>query len=106
MSSNYVKKHFRKNMKKDITQMRFFAAELRRELDNAAVEGCYCEVEAFADGTEQPKIKVKSSAANLDQTTLYCLDEVVEYCQANELHHYVTVETLLSGSAIPVIIIF
>ena len=93
-------------MKKDITQMRFFAAELRRELDNAAVEGSYCEVETFEDGTEQPKIKVRPSTVNLDQTSLYCLEEVVEYCQANELHQYITVEQQLSGTAIPVIIIF
>lgn len=93
-------------MKKDITQMRFFAAELRRELEKCAIEGCYCEVETFEDGTGQPKIKVKSSAVNLDQCSLYCLDEVVEYCQANELHQYITVEQQLSGTSIPVIIIF
>ena len=93
-------------MKKDITQMLFFAAELRKELENTAVEGCYCEVETFEDGTPQPKIKVKSSSVNIDQNSLYCLDEVVEYCQANELHHYVTVEQLHSEKYIPVIIIF
>ena len=86
--------------------MRFYAAELRKELDNTAVEGSYCEVEAYEDGTGDPKIKVKSSAANFEQTTLYCLDEVVEYCRANELNHFVTVEPLLSGTLIPVIIIF
>ena len=91
---------------KDVTAMRFFAAELRKELDRTAVEGCYCEVEAYEDGTDDPKIKVKSSAANPEQTTLYCLDEVIEYCKANELHQYVTVEPLLSGTVIPVIIIF
>lgn len=93
-------------MSHDVTTMRFFAAELRKELDRTAVEGCYCEVEAYEDGTDDPKIKVKSSAANFDQTTLYCLDEVVEYCQANELNHYVTVEPLLSGTMIPIIVIF
>lgn len=93
-------------MKKDITQMRFFAAELRKELDNTAVEGCYCEVEAFEDNTDQPKIKVRSSERNFDQCSLYCLDEVSEYCQANELHQYITVEQLHSGTVIPVIIIF
>lgn len=93
-------------MKKDIVQMRFFAAELRRELDRTAIEGCYCEVETFEDGTEQPKIKVKSSTVNFDQCSLYCLDEVVEYCQANELHQYVTIEQQQSGTIIPIIIIF
>lgn len=89
----------------DQPQMRFFAAELRRELDKTAVEGCYCEVEDYNDGTGV-KIKVKSSAINPDQASLFCLDEVVEYCKANELHHYVTVEPLLSGTVIPIIVIF
>lgn len=91
---------------RDVEEMRFYAAEIRRELDKTAVEGCYCEVEAYADGTKDPKIKVKSSAANPDQTTLYCLDEVVEYCQANELNYFITVEVLLSGTAIPIMVIF
>lgn len=86
--------------------MRFYAAELRKELDKTAVEGCYCEVEAYEDGTGDPKIKVKSSAANPEQTTLYCLDDVIEYCKGYELNQYVTVEQLLSGTYIPVIIIF
>lgn len=93
-------------MRHDQPQMRFFAAELRKELDNTAVEGCFCEVEEYDDGTGDPKIKVKSSAVNPDQASLFCLDEVVEYCKANELHHYVTVEHLLSGKAIPIIVIF
>lgn len=93
-------------MRHDQPQMRFFAAELRRELERTAVEGCYCEVEDYNDGTGVPKIKVKSSAINPDQASLFCLDEVVEYCKANELHHYVTVEPLLSGTVIPIIVIF
>lgn len=93
-------------MKKDITQMRYLAAELRKELEKNAVEGCYCEVEAFEDGTEMPKIRVRSSESNYDQQTLYCLSEVVVFCDSADLNLFVTVEPLLSGKMIPVIIIF
>lgn len=93
-------------MSKDITQMRYLAAELRKELEKNAVEGCYCEVEAIEDGTGQPKIKVRSSAANYDQQTLYCLSEIALFCDSADLNNYMTVEPLLSGTMIPVIIIF
>ena len=93
-------------MSKDITTMRYWAAELRKELEKTAVEGCYCEVEAYEDGTGQPKIKVKSSASNADQQTLYCLSEVSLFCDSADLNNYMTVEPLLSGMMIPVIIIF
>jgi len=93
-------------MERERFEMQFYAAELRKELDRTAVEGCYCEVETFDDGTGTVKIKVKSSAVNFEQTTLYCLNDVIEYCNANELKQYVTVETLLSGTVIPIIVIF
>lgn len=92
-------------MNKDITTMRFYAAELRKEIDNTAVEGSYCEVEAYEDGGG-PKIEVRSSPANLDQTTLFCLNEVVEYCNANELNFYVTIRDTFGGKAIPIVVIF
>lgn len=90
----------------DITRMRYLAAELRKELDKTAVEGCYCEVEAFDDGTGQPKIKVRSSATNPDQQTLYCLSEISVFCDSADLNNFMTVEPLLSGTMVPVIIIF
>ena len=93
-------------MANDITRMRYLAAELRKELEKSAVEGCYCEVEAFEDGTDQPKIKVRSSASNYDQQTLYCLSEVALFCESADLNNFMTVETLLSGTVVPVIIIF
>lgn len=86
--------------------MRYLAAELRKELDKTAVEGCYCEVEAFEDGTDSPKIRVRSSASNYDQQTLYCLSEVSVFCDSADLNSFMTVEPLLSGTVIPVIIIF
>jgi len=93
------------NMKKDISTMRFYAAELRKELDKTAVEGSYCEVEAYED-SYGPKIEVRSSHSNLEQTTLYCLSEVSEYCNVNELNFYVTVREQFAGKAIPVVVIF
>lgn len=92
-------------MNKDITTMRFFAAEIRKELENTAVEGAYCEVETYEDSAG-PKIEVRSSAVNLDQTCLYSLPEITEYCNANELNFYVTVKELAAGKVIPIVVIF
>lgn len=86
--------------------MRFYAAELKKELDRTAVEGSYCEVEAYQDGTTVPKIEVRSSSANIDKTTLYCMGEIAEYCNANELNFYVTVTQRFEGLYCPIVIIF
>lgn len=85
--------------------MRYFAAEIRKELDRTAVEGAFCEVEAYEDSTG-PKIEVRSSAVNIDQMTLFCLPEVTEYCNANELVCYVTVREIQVGKYIPIVVIF
>jgi len=91
-------------MKHDVSEMQLFAAELRKEL-SCPVDGCKVEIDVVRD-TDTVKIRVKSSPENSDQTTLYCMDEVVEYCKANELMNYICVEYLRSGAAIPVIYIF
>jgi len=90
----------------DITRMRYLAAELRKELEKTAVEGCYCEVEAIEDGTGQPKIRVRSSESNHDRQTLYCLSEIALFCDSADLNSYMTVEELLGGIPVPVVIIF
>lgn len=91
-------------MKHDVSEMQLFAAELRKEL-SCPVDGCKVEVDVVTDGMT-PKVTVKSSPANSEQTTLYCMNEIAEYCNANDLMNYISVEYLQSGTAIPVIYIF
>lgn len=93
-------------MKNDITQMRYYAAELRNELAKSEVEGTKVDVEAFEDTTDTPKIKVRSSTENYDQQTIYGIEDIVRFTEATDLHIYITVEVRTDGLTTPCIIIF
>ena len=79
-------------MSKDITQMRYYAAELRRMLDDDSIEDCECEVEACLDPAEHPAIKVSPSSLNTDPQTLFCLQDIAQFCNELGLTVYITVE--------------
>lgn len=92
-------------MKHDETEMRYLAAELQKMLNEESVEGSECEVEPFLDGGVTPAIKVKPSPLNTDQQTLYCLPDIVRFCNELDLTQYVSVEDD-GETTIPIIVIF
>ena len=92
-------------MKHDETEMRYLAAKLQKLLDEECVEDCKCDVEPFLDGGVTPAIKVKPSILNTDQQTIFCLPDIVTFCNELDLTLYVSVEDD-GETTIPIIVIF
>jgi len=92
-------------MKHDETEMRYFAAELQKMLDEECIEDCKCEVEPFLDGGVTPAIKVKPSPLNTDQQTIFCLPDIVRFSSELDLSVYASVEDD-GETTIPIVVIF